>query len=214
VRLPLAIVVAGTLPPIAGNPVVELGGGVVRVGTGEWAPARWFDPRPRNLTTPDPGRVTAAARVLWEVPAAEIGLDAARAEAAVAALVAGEAEPACKVLGAGPGLTPAGDDVLAGALSACALIGPATALRAAPEFLARARGATTSLSAALLSCAAAGQVIPQAASFLSALCGTGDVASALAELRSIGATSGTALAVGIVAALDSGRTGRSLAVTQ
>ena len=169
-----------------------------------WVPARWFDPRPRNLTAANPGRLAAAARVLRELSEAEVGVNAERARAAVVALVSGEARLACALLGEGPGLTPAGDDVVAGALAACALIGPKLGLQAVPEILAHARVATTSLSAALLSCAAAGQVVPQAARLLAALCGTGEVATALAELRSVGSTSGTALAIGIVAALHDG----------
>jgi len=195
------MVVAGTLPQIGGYPTVVVGDGALRIGADVWLPARWFDPRPRNLTAANPDRLAAAARVLRGLSAAEAGVDTERARMAVGALVGGDPRPACTLLGEGPGLTPAGDDVVAGALAACALIGRATALRTAPEILAQARMATTSLSADLLACAAAGQVVPEAARFLAALCGTGEVATALAQLRSVGSTSGTALAIGIVAAL-------------
>jgi len=205
VRLPLGIVVAGTLPEIADGSTVVVGEGALSVGENVWVPTRWFDPRPRRLTAPNPARLVAASRILWGLSAAEVGVDTDRARMAILALVAGETQPACALLGEGPGLTPAGDDVVAGALAACELFGHETRLRAVPEILARARGATTALSAALLSCAAAGQVVPEAAEFLRALGGKGDVATALEALRSVGATSGTALAVGIVAALDAGR---------
>jgi hypothetical protein len=202
VRLPLGMVVAGTLPEIASDPTVVIGEGALSVGEEVWVPTRWFDPRPRSLTAANPARLVMASRVLWDLSPAEVGVDTDRARQAILALVAGEAEPTCALLGEGPGLTPAGDDVVAGALAACELLGPKSALEVVPEILARARRATTALSAALLSCAAAGQVVPEAARFLSALCGRGDSGSALAGLRSVGATSGNALAVGIVAALE------------
>ncbi len=205
VRLPLGLVVAGALPPMAGDPSVVIGEGALSVGDDVWVPARWFDPRPRSLTTADSGRLAAAAAILQDLSADEVGVDPDRARTAVAALVAGDAEPACALLGYGPGLTPAGDDVVAGALAAGALLGHTTELGAVPEILARARQATTSLSAALLSCAAAGQVVPEAARVLGALCGRGDIVTTLAGLRAVGATSGTALAVGIVAALVADR---------
>ena len=201
VRLPLAMVVAGALPAIVGDPPVEVGEGMLRVGDHVWTATRWFEPRPHGFIDPDADRVTGADGLLRQLSAAELGVEIARARAAIAGLLAADPRPACSLLGEGPGLTPAGDDVIAGGLAACALRGDAAALGAVPEILDRARVATTSLSAALLSCAAAGQVVPQAARFLASLCGKEDVADALSELRSVGTTSGTALAFGIVAAL-------------
>jgi hypothetical protein len=205
VRLPLGMVVAGPLPPIGGTPTVVVGDGALSVGDDVWVPARWFDPRPPSLTAAEPARLAAASNALWELTSDEVGVDTDRAWTAVTALAGGEAEPACALLGDGPGLTPAGDDVVAGALAACALLGRPLGLRGVPEILGQARRATTSLSAALLSCAAAGQVVPEAARFLAALCGSGDVETTLAELRSVGSTSGTALAVGTVGALAGDR---------
>ncbi len=196
------MVIAGALPPVRGETTVTVGEGVLQIGADVWVPTRWFDPRPGNLTTAQPGPLAAAARVLRELSPAEAGVDTDRARRAIVALVAGEARPACALLGEGPGLTPAGDDVVAGALAACVLIGPKAGLRAVPEILAHAHVATTSLSVALLSCAAAGQVVPEAARLLAALCGRGEVATALTRLRSVGSTSGTALAIGILAALQ------------
>lgn len=202
VRLPLAMVVGQPLPALVGDPRVEAGDGALRVGDDVWMPTRWFEPRPRGFTTPDADRVSSADVQLGRLPAAELGVELGPARAAIAGLLAGDPRPACALLGEGPGLTPAGDDVVAGALAACALRGDAAALGAAQAILDRARVATTSLSAALLSCAAAGQVVPQAARFLASLCGRGDVAATLSELREVGTTSGTALAFGIVAALS------------
>jgi Protein of unknown function (DUF2877) len=207
VRLPLAMVLTGELPAVSDDGVIVAGDGSLRIDEHAWVPGRWFDPRPSNLVAVDPSRHAVAVRALREASAEEVGADPERAWSAIGSLVAGDARPACALLGAGPGLTPAGDDVISGALAACALFGHAAGLEAAREILALAPAATTSLSAALMSCAADGQVVPQAARFLEALCGTGDVVDATAQLRAVGATSGTALALGIVAALadDGGR---------
>jgi Protein of unknown function (DUF2877) len=208
VRLPVGLVVVEPLPVPPADAPVAVGDGALSVGDEVWVPTRWFDPRPPSLGRVVTSRLAVAARVLWALSAAEVGVDIARARAAVAALAAGDAQPACALLGGGPGLTPAGDDVIAGALAAHALLAGESASVAVPEVLKRARQATTSLSAALLACAAAGQVVPEAADFLAALGGDGEVGgedevkSALARLRCIGSTSGTALAVGIVAALE------------
>jgi hypothetical protein len=215
VRLPLGMVLSGTLPAIAADPAVVVGAGALSVDDHVFVAGRWFDPRPRGVTTVRPEPLRIASRSLSALSAQEVGVDARRARRAVAALLIGDGHAACALLGDGLGLTPAGDDVLAGALAACALFaGDAHGgrqrggwarggwARAIPEILARAHDATTSLSAALLACAAAGQVVPEAARFLAALCGKGDVSSALAGLRSVGTSSGTALAVGVVAALD------------
>jgi hypothetical protein len=204
VRLPLAMVVAGALPALAGDPPVEVGEGALRVGDDRWMPTRWFEPRPRGFTDPDADHVADADAQLRRLSVAEIGVETSRARAAITGLLEDDPRPACALLGEGPGLTPAGDDVVAGGLAACALIGDAAVpRRAVPEILEQARVATTSLSAALLSCAAAGQVVPEAARLLASLCGNEEgVTDALAGLRSVGTTSGTALAFGIVAALS------------
>jgi hypothetical protein len=103
------------------------------------------------------------------------------------------------LLGRGPGLTPAGDDVLAGWLLAVhhepALRDPLLPLVAA------ARGATTALSAALLDDAAAGRGVPAALALADALGGHGDrtaVRVALERLLRVGHTSGAALAHGLL----------------
>ena len=81
------------------------------------------------------------------------------------------------LLGRGPGLTPAGDDVLAGWLLAVHHVDD---LRAAPAaVLAAAPTATTALSATLLQEAAAGRGVPAAVALADALGGRGDVAPAL-----------------------------------
>ena len=79
------------------------------------------------------------------------------------------------LVGAGPGLTPAGDDVLAGALVAAHATGDPRleALRAGTRAALRTRG-TTAVSRGLLTHALDGWATPELAAFVTAVCG-GDV---------------------------------------
>jgi hypothetical protein len=107
------------------------------------------------------------------------------------------------VIGLGPGLTPAADDVVAGALAVLAL-GGRLHERARDAIDARARTHTTALSAALLAAAGKGHVIPQAAAVLTVLAAGGPSArlrSAVTELFSVGATSGHDLCAGMAGIL-------------
>ncbi len=107
-----------------------------------------------------------------------------------------------RLLGVGPGLTPAGDDVLAGLLVGLWSFGQgAESLRLA--VLAGLAGGTTDLSAALLRCAARGESIPQVNQLLRAMSGCawqGQLDHAIYDLVRVGHTSGTALATGVLAA--------------
>lgn len=104
-------------------------------------------------------------------------------------------------LGRGPGLTPAGDDELCGALAAITLFGIAgsTLPAAVVQRLSDGSSATTSLSRALLERAVAGEGLPQLQAVADALCGRGDAAQAWRELQRIGHSSGPALAAGLLA---------------
>ena len=106
------------------------------------------------------------------------------------------------LLGSGSGLTPSGDDVLAGFLVGSRSFGVcADELRAA--VMAHAPGATTDLSATLLSHAARGESIPQVDSLLRALAAGpagARIDESLATLVRVGHSSGIALATGIHAA--------------
>lgn len=148
-------------------------------------------------------RVTEAAERLENV----IGhrLDAARAELPAAALddlSAGDPAAVPALLGRGSGLTPLGDDVLAGWL-ACAVATGSIADGAAPvaeTVAAEARERTTLLSATLLACARRGDVLPEFRRLmldLAAPTGSGAAASADALLR-VGHTSGAGLMLGTV----------------
>lgn len=101
--------------------------------------------------------------------------------------------------GRGPGLTPAGDDMLAGALLVA--YGMWSQLPAPGDLL---RGvATNDIALAFLRCAARGRCIEPAHELLAALARADQPAtnSTLVVLSSFGSSSGTALAFGIRAAL-------------
>ena len=109
------------------------------------------------------------------------------------------------LLGRGPGLTPSGDDVLAGYLVGATAYGSTDQAADDVRRLVESQAAqcTTTLSAALLRHAAAGETIPQVSGLLDALGGSEGRHSldrALADLYAVGHTSGAALASGVVAA--------------
>ena len=101
-------------------------------------------------------------------------------------------------LGRGEGLTPEGDDELAGMLVALHAYGDrAAAARLASAVLTRLDAhpnATTAVSAALLRAACDGHAVPQLARFLAEGCATGTAAHR--DLLAVGHTSGAALARG------------------
>ena len=175
-------------------------GPVVVRAVREWAPARL-------------ARGQVAARALAEVRSAlnradpgidggllvDLGAAAGDHKAATAV--------ATRLLGSGPGLTPSGDDVLAGFLAGAAAFGVAAApLRGTVAVLAPAR--TTALSAALLWHAARGECIGGLAGLAAVLTsqrpGGPELAGpAVRSLLSVGHTSGAALALGLVTAAES-----------
>jgi hypothetical protein len=157
------------------GPVV-VGGGALRVGDVEVRAGRVVSLRVSRRAAPFPELVRAARTV---VAPADIG--------DVRALI-----------GRGGGLTPSGDDVLAGYLVAAAAYGvPADPVRHVVRREAVRR--TTTLSAALLLHAAQGETIPQVAALLDALAGARPLGIALADLLAVGHSSGEALASGVLA---------------
>jgi hypothetical protein len=143
----------------------------------------------------------------WSGAVADPGADV-RLLAVLAAPVGdydGSVAAAVGLLGRGPGLTPSGDDVLAGFLIGAAAFGvDAAALRAAIETLAPAR--TTALSAALLWHAARGECIDELAAVAAVLTserGPEQAERAVRRLLSVGHSSGAALAKGLVLAAES-----------
>lgn len=139
----------------------------------------------------------AAAAVAADVVGAVLPTPPAVLRAGVAALADGRLNDAVRWLaGLGAGLTPAGDDVLAGYAAA-------RHAQAAPVALSwRAASRSSALGLAYLRCAERGELPDVAARLLRAL-GRGrpaDAVAALPGLRSWGSSSGEALALGINAA--------------
>ena len=101
-----------------------------------------------------------------------------------------------RLLGRGPGLTPLGDDVLAGWFTTRAALGrPDDVLAAAVR---RRMGATTLLSATLLDCALRGEALPQLVDWLAEPTDT-----TVDALLGVGATSGAGLLAGAELAITS-----------
>ena len=192
VRLPIGVVLDTAELPEEGAGV-RVGGGSIRTQGRTWRAARWWNPRPSVAPAQLRARGAELAALLEEEPPDAFGLPLETALRVAGALAHGDAEPALAVLGLGPGLTPAGDDVVAGSLAA---LWHARLLdrNRAVEIVECASTRTTALSAALLAAAARGEVIPEAAAVLAGR----PVVDAL--LR-VGATSGHALCAGIAGAL-------------
>jgi hypothetical protein len=199
-RVPCALALARSSgvsqPDLAGVRRAEVGGGEVRLhlptGVLVVRVGRLVDttvPRLRSL----PG--TAVLTVLRDH--ARPALDELGAE--LVADVAGHPE---RLLGLGSGLTPLGDDVVAGWAAASYALG-------VPVHGADPRGATTLLSATLVDCARRGEVLPQLRELVRALAGTPPhevpVERAAHGLAAVGHTSGTGLLLGASLRLEGGR---------
>ncbi len=114
------------------------------------------------------------------------------------------AEAPARLVGRGPGLTPEGDDVLAGAAVGLRALGPAAGMEPARlDRLAHSlcppdvRRRTGALAATLLELAAAEGAAPEPVHRLIA---PGDRPAALADLRRLGASTGGAIAAGVALA--------------
>jgi hypothetical protein len=198
VRVPCALVLEskGLPPQPPEGTVATVGAGVLTIDTTTFRTGRWWrPPRPRGLGATAPARLAGAVR--WLTGRVADPLDpAGRAAVAdlVEALAVGEsAHPAlARLLGRGPGLTPTGDDVLAGALVTLNALGSPLAATLGAAVTAAAPDATTTVSAGLLRHAAVGECIPQLEDLIDAVrTGSEDpAAGALAR------TAGALLAVG------------------
>jgi len=142
---------------------------------------RWWSPdRPMALSVPAAGRWVAWGGTEYD------GLDPHA------------------LVGRGEGLTPAGDDVLAGALVA----GHATGHPLLPAWRRATRAAlatrrTTAVSVGMLHSALAGWAAPELAGALTALCGDGDARPAVDRLLAVGHSSGRHLLDGVLHVLAS-----------
>jgi len=170
--------------------------------------ARWWDPRPILAPT---NRRELSARVRG-LPSSVPDVETRRLRHALSTSSPSElCSVATGLLGRGPGLTPEGDDYLAGALAATRTLGSTLGAERAlamlddadPQVTAVARTRTTAFSAALIRCALRGEVAAPAAALLRALAGRGDVLEAHRRLLSVGHSSGPALAAGIVLGTES-----------
>ena len=166
---------------------------------------RWWDPRPILAPT----TASAAWARVRHLPSSVPGLDARPLRNALLATSSSALRSAAAaLLGAGPGLTPVGDDLLAGALAATRVLGMAVGAGGVSTLLDESEGRligsaqarTTAFSAALIRCALRGEVAAPAGAFLRALAGRGDVDRTHRRLLSVGHSSGPALAAGIVLA--------------
>ena len=176
------------LPPLrVGQPVAGDG---TRLAGGHWA-LRVDGPVWRGAL-PDPESLAALVRAPGRRrPRIEDLVRAGRLE-----------ELAARVGGRGPGLTPSGDDLLAGVLVVARLVGGSAA---GPRLDAIAAGvATTEIARACLAWAARGQCIAPVHDWLAALASgrPGELAAAHRSLVAVGASSGAHLAAGLALAVS------------
>lgn len=221
-RLPLACVL---FRPSTGRPLValppdapaEVGGGRIVVGELAVSAAAWWDPRPR-LPRPRPALLPEGVRQLRTalygegvphsaftlpgLPGGPGGPLAALRGAVRRSDLDAALRTAARLVGLGPGLTPAGDDVMAGTTAGLVLLGHPAAQRFATAVTALAAGRTTELSRSLLRHAAAGRVSAEYAAVLQGLVGERPLAPAIDALLAAGAISGRATALGLCTAID------------
>jgi hypothetical protein len=195
-----------------------VGSGAAQAGR-LWVPIRrWWDPSPvlgpLSRARLEHGRAALdAAREAAAGNGAKPGLDGhggpdALAECCANADLAGAVAIAESMVGLGPGLTPSGDDVLAGLLLALRLLGGVIRGGTKAVWLADWLGAavtsfagerTTPLSATLLHCAARGQAAAEVAAVLHGFAGQEPLVPAIRKLLATGRTSGADLAWGLAA---------------
>lgn len=191
-RLPLGLVTGAEggfqrLADAAAAGPARVGAGSVDVGAASARVVRWWDPRlPAGL---------AAVVVPVEPAVSAAPTDAVGALRAALRTSDPDAlrSAAAGLAGLGPGLTPAGDDVLIGLQSAL------TCFRhpLAGVLPGAVRGRTTDLAQALLHHAADGCPLGEVAAVLRAAAGHGDPARAMGRLLAVGRSSGPALALGL-----------------
>jgi hypothetical protein len=200
-RLPTAMVLARALPPLGWGvqpgAVVEVGAGRVRLPAVDLVAVRTWVPRPVQpaagpFQAPVAGALDASA---WRRAATDL------ARAAVAGRDLTVAVDA--LVGAGPGLTPSGDDVLCGVLLGLRLAGRLDGVAHLGGVVRPRLAATTTLSAALLVEAAEGYAVPDLVRLAAALArGDGPAAeSATRAVAAVGHTSGRDLLAGFHGAL-------------
>lgn len=156
-----------------------IGNGRASFDAVEISPARWFRPAQPRIVAP-----STFLTACWGLPSVElddIGLKGCTRD-----------HPG-QLLGRGPGLTPAGDDVLSAALVVRHALGVSTP-GWPPSHLDKA---TTPLSSELLRCAAHGYCCERFASLLRVLDRGEDPSAAVQRLTALGGTTGRAMLLGL-----------------
>lgn len=211
-RLPTALVLAADVvrDPFAGirtgDPAV-VGRAAVAAGTVRTRVVRWWRPRrARPVAPPGPA---APAPVPVPAPALlpDVSPDLRDVWTALASALTGDRLPAGAVralVGRGGGLTPEGDDLLAGLLVATAALGGHAPPRLSelPALVLSLLDRTTALSAGLLAQAVEGYAVPPVLDLVDAVGACAGVEEAVVRLVSVGHTSGAALAHGVLAGLQ------------
>jgi hypothetical protein len=115
-------------------------------------------------------------------------------------LLANPLSAVSQMIGCGRGLTPEGDDIITGYLSAISLTRSDGSLRQQIAFeIRRNISKTTTVSNQMLNDAMGGFFIEPIVDLRSALYGNGDIEYASGKLRSVGSSSGNAMMFGLVA---------------
>jgi hypothetical protein len=199
VRLPCAVMLAAGGPLPAARSRLAVGrGAIYEDGRQLVVVRRWFDPRVR-LAGVDERAVARLADVVRSRGNVDAMLPHDAVDRLATGLVNGDATGAvAPLVGRGTGLTPAGDDLVAGALASLRALGSPAADQLGAAVRALAPAATTRLSAALLEAADVGGLLPEAAGVLRAVAGGGDVQTAADRLVALGHTSGWHLAAGLL----------------
>lgn len=202
------------LQAVRAGDAAHVGEGRLDIGPLAFDVVRWWSPRrPRAVEneTYDDARLIAVSQLLPALPAELDDRLRTLTSALTTAIDADVQDAATALLGLGPGLTPEGDDVLAGVLVTL-MARPATrplAQRLGDIVASLAESRTTTLSAGLLRDAADGFAVPALVDFVNALhevdphAGGSTTRRPLTEvvvrLLAVGHTSGAALAHGAVA---------------
>ncbi|MFF5211520.1 DUF2877 domain-containing protein [Streptosporangium sp. NPDC000396] len=211
-RLPNSMVVTDPIPQVTVGDDAYVGDGSIKIGRLSLRAHRWWDPAP-PLGRVDPVRLARSLPTMAELCDRSPRRPGLEGNAAADLLAEGCAEASLlrgvtaaeQLVGLGPGLTPSGDDMLAGLLVALRHLGTASGagravwladwLAAAVTFDARSR--TTPISATLLHCAARGEASGEVLAVLRGLTGRQPLEPALGRLLQLGHTSGADLAWGL-----------------
>ncbi|MEO3869161.1 DUF2877 domain-containing protein [Nonomuraea sp. B12E4] len=206
-RLPNSVLLATPLPHVTVGDEAAVGDRTVDLGPLSLSVRRWWDPAPPPGRT-GLARLARAAAVLGDPPGRGLAGNGAvdmLASSCAKGRLLGVVTAAEQLVGLGPGLTPSGDDVLAGLLVTLRHLGMAAGVERAvwvADWLAAtvtydARTRTTPLSATLLHCAARGEASPEVIAVLRAIVGGQALEPALRRLHRLGHTSGADLAQGV-----------------